>query len=99
MFTPEGESFCGAEVPEGYYPARADAFDMLVAAGLPAMAPEESAHASTDTGSRFDSRIKWIVRRMVDRHRRDRARPGWIPRGSSPQTSHRRRAPSNRLTR
>ena len=42
VFTPEGESFCGAEVPDGYYPARADAFDMLVAAGLPATAAEEA---------------------------------------------------------
>lgn len=38
VFTPEGETLCGADVPAGYYPARADAFDMLLAAGLPATA-------------------------------------------------------------
>jgi hypothetical protein len=47
VFTPEGESLCGAEVPSGYYPARADAFDMLVAAGLPAVPPEETATTAT----------------------------------------------------
>jgi hypothetical protein len=47
VFTPEGESLCGAEVPSGYYPARADAFDMLVAAGLPAAASEETATTAT----------------------------------------------------
>ena len=67
VFTPEGESFCGAEVPEGYYPARADAFDMLVAAGLPATAPEEAltpaptpAAAST-AGSSGSSGGWWIA--------------------------------------
>ena len=61
VFTPEGESLCGADVPSGYYPARADAFDMLVAAGLPAVASEETATtASTDAGSRHGSRIRWI---------------------------------------
>ena len=49
VFTPEGESLCGAEVPSGYYPARADAFDMLVAAGLPAAASEETATTATPT--------------------------------------------------
>ena len=49
VFTPEGESLCGAEVPSGYYPARADAFDMLVAAGLPAVVSEETATTATPT--------------------------------------------------
>jgi hypothetical protein len=40
VFTPEGESLCGAEVPSGFYPARTEAFDMLVVAGLPTVAPE-----------------------------------------------------------
>jgi hypothetical protein len=68
VFTPEGEDFCGAEVPSGYYPARADTFDMLVAAGLPAVAPEETATTSTPspaaasaTGSDGSSAGWWIA--------------------------------------
>jgi hypothetical protein len=40
VFTPEGETLCGGEISAGYYPARTEAFDMLVAAGLPSAAPE-----------------------------------------------------------
>ena len=40
VFTPEGETLCGDDVSAGYYPARTEALDMLVAAGLPAVAPE-----------------------------------------------------------
>ena len=69
VFTPEGETLCGGEISAGYYPARTEAFDMLVAAGLPAAAPEPAEEvdatptpaAATGTGSGGSSGGWWIA--------------------------------------
>ena len=69
VFTPEGESLCGGEISAGYYPARTQAFDMLVAAGLPAVAPEPAEEtgatptpaAATGAGSSGSSGGWWIA--------------------------------------
>jgi hypothetical protein len=57
VFTPDGAALCDGDVPSGYYPARTEAFDMLVAAGLPATASPaldetaETPAAATASGS------------------------------------------------
>ena len=69
VFTPEGETLCGGEISPGYYPARTEAFDMLVAAGLPAAAPEPAEEvdatptppAATGTGSGGSPGGWWIA--------------------------------------
>ena len=69
VFTPEGESLCGGEISAGYYPARTQAFDMLVAAGLPAVAPEPAEETgatptpavATGAGSSGSSAGWWIA--------------------------------------
>jgi len=69
VFTPEGETLCGAEVPAGYYPARTEAFDMLVAAGLPSTPPEPAVEngatptpaAATGAGSGGSGAGWWIA--------------------------------------
>ena len=69
VFTPEGETLCGGEISAGYYPARTQAFDMLVAAGLPAVAPEPAEEAgatptpaaATGAGSSGSSGGWWIA--------------------------------------
>lgn len=69
VFTPDGASLCGGDVPSGYYPARTEAFHMLAAAGLPATAfpaveapgATPAAAAASGSGSSGSAAPWWIV--------------------------------------